>query len=84
LLERIDDKATVVSHSYLLHRHHQFKSIFIVPDRTKVELEKHKKLVSELKQSEGETNLMIKNGNIIVRSHCMTPHQSQEQLSTDL
>ena len=82
--ECIDDKAIVVSRSYLLRHRDQYKKVFVVPDRTKIERDKHKRLVTELKKrkSQGETGLMIKNGKIIVRSHCMEPqpHQSEEQL----
>ena len=50
--ECIDDKAIVVSRSYLLCHHDQFKKVFVVLDRTKIECEKHKRLVTELKKKE--------------------------------
>ena len=53
-----DDKTTVISYSNLLHRHDQFERVFIAPDRTKFEWEKHVKLVNELRErkAKGETN----------------------------
>ena len=68
--EHEDDKTVVLSCTYLLHHHNQYKRTFITPDRTKFECEKHMKLVSELKQrqSQGETGLIIRNGNIITKS----------------
>ena len=43
-------------------------SLYIAPDRTKLEHEKHQRLMAELKErkSKGE-NLLIRNGQIIVR-----------------
>jgi len=43
--------------------------VFIAPDRTKFEREKHRKLVSELRsrRSKGETNLVIRNGAITTK-----------------
>lgn len=68
--EHEDDKVIILSRAYLLHRHDQYKRVFIAPDRTKFEREKHRKLVNELRQrqSQGETGLIIRNGNIITRS----------------
>ena len=45
------------------------KNIYINPDRTKKEQEEHKKLVLELhaRRTEGEENIIIKNGKIITR-----------------
>ena len=45
----------------------QYSDIFIVPDRTKFEREKHKKLVEELKErrSQGAKDLVICNGVIM-------------------
>ena len=42
-------------------------SIYIAPDRTKLERAKHRKLVEELKdrRSKGETSLVIRNGTIV-------------------
>ena len=81
--ECIDNKAVVVSRSYSLCHHDQYKKVFVVPDRTKIERDEQKRLVTELKKrkSQGETGLMIKNGKIIVRSRMEPqPHQSEEQL----
>ena len=49
-IEHEDDKTPVISHSSLLHHHDQYKKVFIAPDRTKFEWEKHVKLVNELKE----------------------------------
>ena len=53
----------------MLHNE-QYKTVFIASDGTKLEQEKHKRLVAELKEkiSEGEENLIIRNGQITVRS----------------
>ena len=66
----MDEKAFVVSQSYLLHHNEQYKTVFTAPDGTKLEQEKHKRLTAELKErrSQGEENLMIRNGQITVRS----------------
>ena len=65
----MDDKAFVVSRLYLLHHNEQYKTVFIAPDRTKLKQERHKRLIAELKErrSQGEENLMIRNGQITVR-----------------
>jgi len=57
----MDDKAIVLSQSYLLHRKERFKMVFVTPDRTKLEREKRQRSVAELKErkSKGE-NLMIR------------------------
>ena len=64
-----DDKMTVISRSNLLRCHDKFERVFIAPDRTKFEREKHAKLVNELRErkTKGETNLIIRNGCIITR-----------------
>ena len=46
----MDEKAILLSQSYLLHRNEQFKMVFVAPDRTKLECEKHQKLVAKLKE----------------------------------
>ena len=68
--ESAEDKNIVVSRSYLLCHHEKFQKVFVAPDRTQMEREKHKRLVTELKKrrSEGEPDLAIRNGSIIVRS----------------
>jgi len=42
-VEDLEDKIYLISHSHFLRRHDQYKSIFIPPDRTKLERLKHKK-----------------------------------------
>ena len=46
-----------------------YSDVFIVPDRTKFEREKHKKLVAERKErrTKGESGLIIRNGAIVAR-----------------
>ena len=82
--ECIDNKAVVVSRSYLLCYHDQYKKVFVVPDRTKIERDEQKRLVTKLKKGNLRVKLhglMIKNGKIIVRSRMEPqPHQSEEQL----
>ena len=48
--EHYDDKVLILSHAHLLRHNDQYSDVFIVPDRTKFEREKHKKLVAELKE----------------------------------
>ena len=64
-----DDKAYLLSHSYLLRHQEQFSKVYIVPDRTKLERTKHKKAVEELRQrrTKGETGLIIRNGIVIAK-----------------
>ena len=70
-VEDTDDKAYMLSHSHFLKRHEQYNNIilYIVPDRTRLERIKHKRVVEELKRrrANGETNLMIRNGSILQR-----------------
>jgi len=78
LLVCIDDASvrdTILYQSGKLRKHDQFKNVYIIPDRTKFEREKHQKLVAELKQrrSNGEQNLVIRNGSIVVFS-CHPQH----------
>jgi len=40
----VDDKAVVLSQSYLLHQKEQFKMVFVAADTTKLEREKHQRL----------------------------------------
>ena len=73
LLVCIDDASvrdSILYQSGKLRKHDQFKNVYIAPDRTKFEREKHQKLVAELKQrrSNGEQNLVIRNGSIVVFS----------------
>ena len=67
--EEFDDRAYLLSHSYLLRHQEQFSKVYIVPDRTKLERTKHKKAVEELRQrrTKGETGLIIRNGIVIAK-----------------
>jgi len=64
-----EDKVTVLSRSHQLHNKESYKNVFIAPDRTKIQREKHNNLVLELKNrcSKGEKDLVIRNGAIIVK-----------------
>ena len=66
-LKHDEDKSLILSQSYPLRRNSQYSDVFMAPDRTKFEREKHKKLVEELKErrSQGEKDLVIRNGAII-------------------
>ena len=48
--ESADHKAIVVSRSYLLHHHDQFKRVFIAPVPDRTVLEKHQRLVIQLRE----------------------------------
>ena len=65
-----EDKSLILSQSYLLHRNSQYSDVFMAPDRTKFEREKHKNVVEEFKErrSQGEKDLMIRNG-VIISKH---------------
>ena len=78
--EHEDDKITVISRSNLLRQHDQYKRVFLAPDRTKFEREKHAKLVNELKErkTKGETNLIIRNGSIVSRPTHPANNQSSQ------
>ena len=52
--ETAEDKNIVVLRSYLLHHHDQFQKVFVAPDRTQIEREKHKRLITELKKRRSE------------------------------
>ena len=74
LLVVVDDlshKEFLVSHSYYLRRHSEYKDVYITTDMTKYQREKHRKLVQELKQrrEKGEKGLMILNGEIVLRRY---------------
>ena len=68
-VEDVDDKTFMLSHSHFLKRHEQYNKVYLVPDRTRLERAKHKRVVDELKQrkANGETNLIIRNGIISQR-----------------
>ena len=60
ILEDIEDKYYLLSHSHFLRCHDQHSKVYIVLDRTKLEHTKHKKAVEELqqRQAKGETGLI--------------------------
>lgn len=69
VLEDFNDKNYLISHSHFLKRHDDYKQVFIVPDRSKIERLKHKEAVDELKKrrAKGETDLVIRNGVVVRR-----------------
>ena len=85
-LENDNERAKILSQSGKLRRHNLYKNVYIAADKTKYEREKHKKLVDELKvrKSNGEKNLVIRNGNIILlapRSQVSVGQQSSNSSS---
>ena len=66
-LENESDKATLIARSSQLRRHDKYENIYMVPDKTKFERAKHKRLVDKLKQrrAKGEVDLVIRNGSIM-------------------
>jgi len=68
-VEDVDDKAHMLSHSYFLKHHEQYNKVYLVPDKTRLEPTKHKRVVDELKQRKAnrETNMIIRNGVISQR-----------------
>ena len=79
-LKHDEDKSLLLSQSYLLRRNSQHSNVFMAPDRTKFEREKHKKLVEELKErrSQCAKDLVIRNG-VIISKHS----RPASQLSTN-
>ena len=73
------DKNYLISHSHFLRRHDQYNKVFIVPDRTKLERNMHKKAVDELRQrnAKGETGLLIRDGVVLKRQLRPSPSTSQ-------
>jgi len=71
VLDDLNQKEFIVSHSHYLRRHPQYKNIYVSTDMTKFQRQKHKKLVQELKKrrERGERNLMILNGEIVLRRY---------------
>ena len=71
VLDDLSHKEFIVSHSYYLRRHSQYKNIYVSTDMTKFQRDKHRKLVQELKQrrERGEKNLIILNGEIVLRRY---------------
>ena len=79
-LERYDETGLILSRTHLLRHNDQYSDVFIAPDRTKFEREKHKKLVTELKErrSRGESGLIIRNGAVVAR-----PPRPSKKLTTE-
>jgi len=71
VLDNFSHKEFIVSHSYYLRRHSQYKNIYVSMDMAKFQREKHKKLVQDLKQrrERGEKGLMILNGEIVLKRY---------------
>ena len=67
-------------HAHLLQHNDQYNYVIIVPDRTKFEREKHKKLVVKLKerQTKSESGLIIQNSAVVAR-----PSHPDKQSSTE-
>ena len=68
-LDSQQDAVYIASHASYLRRHEEYNNIYIAPDMTKYQRQKHKQLVDELKhrRSNGENNLVIRNGEIITK-----------------
>ena len=68
-MENQQNVVNVTSRAACLRHHDKYKNIYIAPDMTKYQRSKHKQLVDELKRmkSNGENNLIIKNGEIVTR-----------------
>jgi len=69
LLIKLHSKLAILSQAPCLGFHEQLKWVLISHDMTKSEHVQNKALVQELhsKRAKGERNLMIRNGNVIVR-----------------
>ena len=78
--EHYEDKGLLFCRTHLLQHNDQYNDVFIVPDRTKFEREKHKKLVVKLKerQTKGESGLIIQNSAVVAR-----PSHPDKQSSTE-
>ena len=59
----------IISYASYLRCHEEYNNVYIAPDMTKYQRHKHKQLVDELKRrrSNGENNLVIRNGEIITK-----------------
>ena len=81
VVEDIDHKNYLLSHSHYLRRHDQYNKVYVVPDRTKHERTKHQKAVEEIRQrrAKGETGLIICNGIVTVKQ----PRSSKNTGSSD-
>ena len=78
------DKLAIFSQAPCLRFHEQHKGVFISHDMTQSEHVKHKALVQELHsgKAKGERNLMIRNGNIIVRYFSVFSKESDSNNAT--
>jgi len=66
----------------MLRKQEKYFRVFITPDRTKFECQKHRKLVDEMKRrrQSGEKNLAIQNGAIVtLPAHSGPPSNSSQQ-----
>ena len=68
-LENQQNVVNITSRAAYLRHHDKYENIYIAPDMTKYQRSKHKQLVDELKRrkSNGENNLIIRNGEIVTR-----------------
>jgi len=75
-----NDKQSLLVAAPRLHSSNEFKQVYIVTDMTKLERERHRKVVSELKRRKlsGESNLIIRNGAIVsCRTHSADTMQTE-------
>jgi len=77
------EKAEILSRSGMLRKQEQYSRVYVAPDRTKFERQKHRKLVDEMKhrRQNGEKNLAIRNGIIVtlpVRSNPTSTKDSSQ------
>ena len=88
-LENQQNAINITSRAAYLRRHNQYENIYIVPDMTKYQRSKHKQLVDELKRrkSNGENNLIIRNGEIVtrrLRTQNLSNHDTAASSPTDM
>jgi len=78
-LQKEEDKFELLSRSFLLFRSESYKNVYLAPDRTKFEREKHKKLMTELRfrRSQGETSLVTRNGVIVTKATARNNPETQ-------
>ena len=81
VLENEDIKRQILARSPRLRQSDSWKTVFITPDLTRQEREEGKRLRDELKRrrQNGESNLIIKRGRIIVSSQRSNPTLSKSQ-----
>lgn len=87
LLVRFDsenDRQSILSAAPRLRLSDEFKQVYIVNDKTKVERERHKQVIIELKRrrSNGETNIFVRNGNIVSGRPHTEPMQQNSAVHT--